>query len=174
MRKLADGTYEQISQSLGSLLLVWARVEKSVRDEVVRVHDPLPKTIRGFATLLRTWEDDVIKSQPDTSLSPLLAKAVGKKLQRLREIRNGLCHGLVGISAASERAPAELHWETDDKKHSICLGELRQHLDWLSALPRAVSIISNPHTGHSISRTEDTAENRQWWHAEFSLDLREP
>jgi hypothetical protein len=167
-------TYERLSGSLGSLLLVWAAVEKSVRCEVIRVHGFLPARAHGIAAVLRTWESVVIESQPATSLGPLLATTLRGQLQRPLDIRNGLCHGLTGISVATEQMPAELRWEINDEKHSICWDDLQQHLGWLSRLPRAVSIISNPSIEHLGSRTTNTAENREWWRSEFSLDLPEP
>lgn len=169
-----DITYERLSASLGSLLLVWAAVEKSVRNEVVRAHGFLPARAHGIAAVLRTWESAVVESQPATSLGPLLATTLRSRLQRPLDIRNGLCHGLTGISAATEQMPAALHWELNDEKHSICWGDLQEQLGWLSRLPRAVSVISHPSLERLGSRATDTAENREWWRSEFALDVPGP
>jgi hypothetical protein len=171
---ILDITYDRISGSLGSLLLVWAAVEKSVRDEVTRFHGFLPARAHGIAAVLRTWESAVIEAQPATSLGSQLATTLRRQMQGPLDIRNGLCHGLVGISAANEMRPAALCWEINGEKHSICWEDLQDQLGWLSRLPRAVSLISNPSLGRAGSRAKNTPENREWWRSEFSLDVPEP
>ncbi|WP_150125673.1 hypothetical protein [Sphingobium sp. RAC03] len=167
-------TYERISGALGSLLLVWASVEKAVRHEVVRAHGLLPPKARGIAAALQTWESAVIESQPANSLGPPLAKTLRRQLQKPLDVRNGLCHGLVGISAATEHMQATLRWEINDVRHAISWDDLQEQLGWLSKLPRAVSIISNPSFERAGSRATNTAENRAWWRSEFSFDVSEP
>lgn len=170
-RAILDVTYEKLKGSLGSLLLVWAGVEKSLRDEVIRAHGSLPPKAYGIAALLRTWESTIIETQPATSLCPPLATVLRSQMQRPLNVRNGLCHGLVGIISATEQMPAALCWEMNGEKHSICWDELQEQLGCLSRLPRAISIISNPSLLHVVSRTTDTTENRTWWGTEFSLDV---
>ena len=168
-----DITYEQISGSLGSLLLVWASLEKSVRAEILSTNGTRAKTAHGLAAALNTWEKDVLGVQPTTSLGPLLASALRRQLQSPLNIRNGLCHGLRGISAAIKGKPAALCWETNDEERSISWDDLQQQLSWLSRLPRAVSIISNPRFENPGNRAADTPENRDWWRSEFGIDLPE-
>lgn len=169
-----DTTYDSISGSLGSLLRVWAAVEKSVRNEVIRFHGSLPTRAHGIAAVLRTWEGAVVKAQPASSLGPLLATTLRSQLRGPLDIRNGLCHGLIGISAASEQVAAEFRWEINNEKHSISWEALQEQLAWLSRLPRAVAIISDPSLERLGSRTTNTPENREWWRSEFYLDLPEP
>ena len=169
-----DITYERLSGSLGSLLLVWAALEKSLRDEVACAYGSLPPKAYGIAAVLRTWTNLVIESQPATSLGPLLATSLRGQLQGPLDIRNGLCHGLVGISAASAQSPAQLHWEINNEAHAICWDELQQYLQWFSRLPRAISIISKLSMERLENRATNIAENREWWRSEFALDLPEP
>lgn len=159
---------------MGSLLLVWAAVEKSLRHEVVRVHGSLPKKAHGIAAVMRTWELMVIEAQPAASLGPQLATTLRGQMQRPLEVRNGVCHGLAGILLPTEQMPATLHWEINDQKHSICWDDLQLHLGWPSRIPHAVSIISNLSMERLGSRAKNTAENREWWRAGFSIDLPEP
>jgi hypothetical protein len=116
----------------------------------------------------------VIHSQPANSLGPLLATALRSQLQMPLDVRNGLCHGLVGISAANENMQAMLRWEMNDEKHAISWDDLQKQLRWLSRLPHAVSVISNPSLERPGNRAISTAENRAWWRSEFSLDVPEP
>lgn len=166
-----DLTYDRLSGSLGSLLLLWARIEKSLRKEVVRAHGVLPPRAHGIAAVLRTWEESVIRAQSPTSLGPLLATTLRSQLQSLLDVRNGLCHGLDGISLAHEGRPAELRWELNSEQHSITWDELQSQFRWLSKLPYAISLISNPKTDRWVSRHTDITENRDWWRSEYGLIL---
>lgn len=109
--------------------------------------------------------------QPETSLRPILAKTLRAKIQEPLDIRNGICHGLIGISAASEHMPAALHWEINGEKHSISWEELQTTLGWLSKIRWAFSIISNSSVESLGSRIIDNAENREWWLAEYGLRI---
>lgn len=169
-----DVSYERISGALGSLLLVWASVEKAVRHEVVRAHGNLPRRAHGIAAALQTWESAVVESGPANSLRPLLSRTLRRQLQKPLDIRNGLCHGLVGISAATEQMQATLQWEINDERHGISWDDLQEQLGWLSRLPHAISIISHPSTGRARSRATDNTENRAWWRSEFSFDVPQP
>lgn len=164
-------TYFQLQGSLGSLLRVWAELEKSVRSEVVRFHGKLPKRAHGIAAALDSWRDAVIASHPAGSIGPPLATALRKQLQSPLDVRNGLCHGLNGISLATEDVPATLRWEINDQQHSISWDDLQQQLGWLSKLPHAIDLISNLLPERFGGFSNDTAENRQWWRSEYSIDL---
>ena len=136
-------TYDKISGSVGSLLLVWSAIERSAREEVIRAHGCVPKSAHGVAAVLKIWEKTVTAGHPATSLCPQLAKSLRAKLQGPIDIRNGICHGLIGIWAGQEDMTAALHWEINGEKDSILWQDLQKSLCWLSRLPRAFSIISN-------------------------------
>lgn len=165
---MIDVTYEKMAGAVGSLLLVWAEVERSVRDEIKPIHK---KKAHGIAAAFDAWRDAVIASQPAKSLCPLLAIAIRTQLQGPLDIRNGICHGLRGISTATEKRPAMLSWEINGKGHSISWEALQASLSWLSKINRAVWIVSNHSSDHAGNRLEDNAENREWWRAEFGINL---
>lgn len=166
-------TFDRLSGSLGSLLLIWARIERAAREEVVRTHGSLPKSAHGIAALLKCWEDTVIASLPPTSLCPPLASRLRAELQGPLAIRNGLCHGLIGILTAQGEEPAKLFWQINGKEHSISWQELQASFGWLSKIPRAFAIISNPSLKRIGSRGIDNFDNREWWLTEFALKLPE-
>lgn len=170
-RATLDVTFEKISGAIGSLLLVWAAIERSARDEVVRVYGEVPKRAHGIAAVLRTWEGTVFNAQPANSLGPALARTLCARLQGPLEIRNGICHGLTGISAAQGKTPAMLWWEINDEKKSISWDDLQATLGWLSKVSFAFATISDPRWDCLGSRAMDNAENRDWWLTEFALDL---
>ena len=166
-----DVTYDMLSGSLGSLLLIWANIERCAREEVIRAHGGLPKPAYGIAALLDNWKSRVIAAQPATSLCPSLATLLRAELQAPLDIRNGLCHGLIGIYSAHQDTPAKLHWELRETERSISWDELQASFAWLAKVPRALSIISNPSLERVGSRAIDNAENREWWLTEFALRL---
>lgn len=85
-----DVTYEQISASLGSLLLLWAAIERSARNEVARIYGGcLPKSAYGIAAVLNAWEAAVIATRPEAPLRALLASTLRTELQEPLSIRNG-------------------------------------------------------------------------------------
>lgn len=166
--RILSVTYEKMSGSLGSFLLVWSSVERSVREEVVRVRNSVP---HGMGAILRAWESTVIERQPATSLCPALASMLCAQLQGPLQMRNGICHGLVGISAETAENPATLIWELGGEMHSISWQGLQTTLSWLSRVQRAFAIISNPSLERIGNRCVNNAENREWWRAEFGLAL---
>lgn len=86
-------------------------------------------------------------------------------------VRNGICHGLIGISPPEIDKPAMLHFEINDSKHALPLNDLNGSFSWLSRLPRAFSIISNPGLDRLGSRGIDNEENRLWWLNELGLSI---
>lgn len=169
-----DVTFEKASASLGSLLLLWAAIERAARDEVARLHDGrLPKSAHGIAAVLNAWEAAVIAFRPEAQLRASLAAALRAELQEPLNIRSGLCHGLVGISAAQGGQAAKLMWELNDETRSITWDELQRTFSWLSKVPAAMSMISTSPAEHAGSRMTDNSENRKWWLKEFGIGLHE-
>lgn len=72
-----DVTYEQVSGSLGSLLLHWAAIERQARKEVARAHHGcLPKSAHGFAAVLNVCETTVVAEGSAGSLRALLTSTL--------------------------------------------------------------------------------------------------
>jgi hypothetical protein len=167
-----DVTYEQVSGSLGSLLLLWAAIEQQARKEVAGLHNGcLPKSAHGIAAVLNAWETAVVAAASIGSLRALLASTLKAQLKEPLSVRNGICHGLNGISSAYDGKQAGLSWETDGVKRSIAWDELQATFSWLSKIPSAISMISNSPTEKLGSRLIDSTENREWWLAEYGIRL---
>lgn len=165
-----DVTFYQMSAAIGSLLLIWSRIERSARDDVVKLLG-FPAKVHGIKAVIQTWEGAVVEAQPADTLCPLLAATLRSQLQGQLDIRNGICHGLIGIMGAVGDAPAALSWELKGQKHSISWDELQSSLGWLSKIHFAFSMISNPDLDRLDCRVFDTRENREWWRNEFGLEL---
>lgn len=170
-----DVSFEQIKGSLGSLLYLWSQIERAARDEVANAHDgQLPKSAYGIAAVLNAWEAVVSDGKNASSFRTLLAHTLRTQLQHPLDIRNGVCHGLVGLSAAHGNRPASLTWELNGKKRSITWQELQVNFAWLSKVPFAIGMISNHSESKVGSRLIDNSENRIWWQSEYGLELLEP
>lgn len=168
-------TFEQMKGSLGSLLLLWAGIERTVRDEVSRAHSGiLPKSAYGIAAALNTWEAAMIEDQLARPFQALLASRLRAQLQWPLEIRNGVCHGLIGVSAADGGKPATLTWEINGIQSSITWDELQTVFKWLSKIPGAISMISRAPADQKSCREARLLPDRQWWVAEYGIDLPEP
>lgn len=168
-------SFEQIQGSLGSLLMLWSAIERAARKEVARAHNgQLPKSAHGIAAVLNAWGTVMEGRQKSSPLSTLLATTLRAELQDSLDTRNGVCHGLVGLSAAYGNRPATLTWELNDENRSITWDELQATFSWLSKVPSAIGIISNSNAEELGSRMIDSYENREWWRDEYGLDLLEP
>lgn len=165
---MSEATLEQMKTSLGSLLYVWAKIERAARHEIACVNGAPPKRAHGIRATLETWKDTLPHSA--TSLNPSLAAALFERLRREIEVRNGLCHGLAGISAADGIAPARYIWETDGDEFSTTYGELHAALEWLVQVPRAIAMLSRAPSDRLSDRSADYPHNRDWWRAEFGLE----
>ena len=165
-------SFDQIRGSFSSMLLLWSAVERAAREEVARAHDgQIPKSAHGIAAVLRSWEASIEGAERASPFRILLASTLRTQLQGPLDIRNGVCHGLAGLSAASNNRPATLTWELNDKEHSITWEELQELFSWLSKVPFAIAMISSSTTEEPGSRMIDNVENREWWREEYGLDL---
>ncbi len=109
--------------------------------------------------------------KPSEPFRVQLAATLRTALQEPLNIRNGVCHGLIGISSAYDGKPAVLTWELNGETRSITWTELQIMFSWLSKVQFAIPmIVSMPSTGLG-NRMTNTAENRQWWLDEYGIAL---
>jgi len=163
-------TFEEAKGAIGSLLLVWADIERSLRQEIARANDGIiPNSVQGAGAALTEWERSVVRAHPSDRLRMKLVANLLAKLCEPRKIRNGICHGLRGVWSSRAGAAAKLNWEINGQQCSIEVEELLAMLGWMSRVPQAVSILSAPVDLSLSGRLRDTAENRQWWSEEFGL-----
>lgn len=172
---MTDGvSYEQMKASVGSLIILWSRIERTGREEISRANGGiLPKSAHGIAMTLSAWEASVIDRKNVEPLRALLAAGLRARLKDSLDIRNGICHGIVALSASYNDEPATLSWEFKETKHSLSWSELQEMFSWLSKVPRAMNMISHTESESIGNRISDTPENRAWWMAEFGIALSE-
>lgn len=166
----ADVTYERMAGSLGSLLLLWARAEKALRSEIECLNEGVvPKSAHGPASCLTTWERLVVASPSRPLFAHQLAAALVNRVREALCVRNGLCHGLLGISPSTAEMDASLMWELNGERRSITHAELQQSYQWLSRVPSAISHLTRMPADRLGTRLIDNLENRAWWQTEFGL-----
>jgi hypothetical protein len=165
-------TYADINGTLGSLLRLWAAIERQARHEVR--HGQTRRAARsphGIAATLNAWETFVLETTEVGSLRAALSQTLRAQLQPHLAMRNGLCHGLIGTTAGRGGPGASLTWELNDERHSVTWEELQHNFKWLSKVPHAMSILSQPIDAGLGSRLKGSAENLQWWLDEFDLGI---
>lgn len=155
---------------LGSLLFLWADIERELRDQVARHCGTVPRPAHGIAACLRSWRSSIPDTNDVGQFRGELADYLIQQLQHALKMRNGLCHGLTGYSSGSERS-AQLLWRLNGEEGRVSYKELQESFSWLARIPRAFSVLSRPSFVGKFDRCVDTAENRQWWQTEFALGL---
>ncbi|WP_323042879.1 hypothetical protein [Gemmobacter sp.] len=170
-----NASYDQIKGAVGSLLLLWSAIERTAHEEVARASGGnLLKSTHGVGAALNSWEASVCARRVQEPFRALLASVLRLQLRAFQDVRNGVCHGLVGVSAAHSGQQAALSWEIDGGNHELTWGELQVMFQWLSRVPAAISIISDSSVERIGSRVIDSPENHQWWLDEYGVDLLAP
>lgn len=168
-------TFAQIKGSVASLLLVWAQIERTARDEVARAHGgAVPKSAHGLVAVLNAWEARMTEDRLARPYQAALASRLRALLQRPLEIRNGVCHGLVGIVSSCPGKPATLSWDMNGNGQTVTWDEMQEVLRLLSRLPRAFSVISHAAAEPAPGRAASLLPDRDWWAVEFGIDVPDP
>ena len=155
---------------LGSLLFLWANIERELREQVARQCGTVSRPAHGIGACLRSWRSSIPDGGGTGQFRAELADCLIQQLQHPIKMRNGLCHGLTGYSSGSEIS-AELSWQLKEQEERVSYKELQDLFSWLARLPRALSVLSRPPVAGKFDRCVDTAEDRQWWQTEFALSV---
>lgn len=168
-------TFAQMKGSVASLLLVWAQIERTARDEVARAHGgAVPKSAHGLAAVLNTWEARMTEDVLARPYQASLAFRLRASLQRPLEIRNGVCHWLAGIGSSCPGRPVTLSWDTNGHRRTVTWDELQEVLSLLSRLPRPFNVISRAAAEPDPAQAASVLRDRDWWAAEFGIDVPDP
>ncbi len=105
-------TYEQIRGTIGSMVWLWAEIERALKRAIVSLgHEPR----HGISRNLRLWSGLVGSDAPERASQVALRDRVVWHLAESLRLRNALCHGISGISAQRQDAPAFLTVQSDDR-----------------------------------------------------------
>lgn len=130
--------------TVASLLFLFARIEGEARAIIAKVKGPecMSNVLGARATLL-TWKDLILQDRERRPEEALLAEQLWAQMQGPIDVRNGICHGLVGASGEWDDNPGVLHWRAKDGAKSMTYAELQEMFAWLSKIPQALSMISH-------------------------------
>ena len=163
-------TYDQAKGAVGSLLFLWSKIERTVRQELAAMHGgTLPKSAHGLASVLNAWEARLVEASEARPLQASLAFEIRARLQRPLEIRNGVCHGLLAISAEFDGRPAGIEWDLNGSRESITWEELQEIFAWLSKAPRAIGMLSRAAAEPDDTKAAKRLPEPGWWASEFGI-----
>lgn len=112
-------------------------------------------------TCLRSWRSCLPHTNDIQQFRGRLADSLIQQLHPALKMRNGLCHGLTGYLSGSQRS-AQLLWRLNGEDGRVSYEELQTSFNWLTRIPRVLSVLSMPSVVRKFDRCIDTAENRQW------------
>lgn len=163
--------YERICGTVASLLLLFSRIEDEARELIERADgsDRL-KSIRGARGALREWRSTILAQQETRPFEAQLADALWEQIQGPLDIRNGVCHGLCGVSAGRGDTEATLSWRVQGRTKSTTYSELQEMFAWLSKVPQAMAMIS-----HAVGCVNSTRlrpfPKREFWESEYGIEF---
>lgn len=161
---------DDMKACFGSLLFLWADIERELREQVVRQCGKVPRPAHGIKACLRCWRSRIPDANHMGSFRAELADHLVDQLQDALTMRNRLCHGLTGYSSGSEES-AQLSWRLNGEEGRVSYKELQDSFGWLARTSQAVWMLSSPSVVGKFDRCVGTAENRRWWQTEFALGI---
>jgi hypothetical protein len=170
MTEITTVSIDDMKACLGSLLFLWANIERELREQVARQCGAVPSPAHGIKACLRSWRSSIPDANHMGNFRGEVADCLVHQLQDAITMRNRLCHGLTGYSSGSEQS-AQLSWRLNGQEGRVSYKELQDSFGWLARTSQAVSMLSRPSVVGKFDRCVGTAENRRWWQTEFALGL---
>ncbi|WP_294979848.1 hypothetical protein [Tabrizicola sp.] len=170
-----SGTYDDMKGVIGSLISLWVGIERTVE----KLDDAAPRQAgdESFPTSVSSrldhWQRRVQADEGNRPFRASLARRLRQQLREAQKIRNGICHGLQGIAAANREQPGRICWRINGIELSRTWDEMQAHFAWLSKVAFALEILEEGDMS-CFARLHDSEENREWWRAEYGIDLPEP
>lgn len=98
-------SYSQISGTIGSMIWLWAEIERALAKAIEGTGGKVPM---GIASKIEFWAASVRTDDPDRTLQNDICNRFVAHLARSLRLRNAICHGLTGITAQRGTEPAFL------------------------------------------------------------------
>ena len=164
-------TYERICGTVASLLFLFASIENEAREVVCKAGSSKDLTkVFGARGVLLVWKTLLQKDREARPEEALLAERLWAQIQEPLNVRNGICHGLIGASAEWREVPATLCWRGKDGTISLTYDELQDMFAWLSRIPQAMAMVS-----HAVCAKDATKlrpfPKRDFWESEFGIQF---
>ncbi len=165
------GTYDDMLGAVGSLITLWVGIERMAEKlDDAAAHPSGGPRFPGVSTRLDRWERRIAADEANRPFRALLARRLRQQLLAAQRLRNGICHGLQGIAAASSGRPGQMWWRVGSTEQRRTWAELQAHFAWLSKVAFALEMLEEGDMSRH-GRMHDTDENRGWWQAEYGIDL---
>lgn len=132
-------TYQQISGAIGSMVWLWAEIERALKTSILTMGGEVSF---GISSNLRVWSGVIRSTDPDRALQNEIVERVAAHLAESLRVRNAICHGLTGISAQRGDMAACLRVQMGDgPEEELGWDRLQALFDWMS---RCEGVIANP------------------------------
>ena len=139
-------SFERISASIGSLLLLWSGIEKALTVALLAQHGgQIPRGHHGIKSRIAIWSRPILAAGDGRQLQRQVCQAVVSHLEHSLDLRNLICHGLVGIGArlGPDEPEAHLIVERAKVQRQIYWTELQTMFPWMSRTPWVIKNLTD-------------------------------
>lgn len=135
LEKATEVSFEQMKGTVGSLLFLWSQIERelteSIHDLTVECKQKHP---HGIARSLDFWFNEIHQKADRLTLATDLCDDLAPLLKEALDVRNSVCHGLIGIAAdlSSSHEEACITVEMGEHTRELKWAELQTMFEWMS------------------------------------------
>lgn len=139
-------TFDQIKGAVGSLIYLWSQVERELADSIRELaSDEHTKLPHGIGRSLDRWCQEIrLRTEASGTVDEIcrhLVEILGEAL----DMRNLVCHGLIGITAHLEprQEEASLTDELNGTTRELTWTELQRMFGWMSQATWVIRHLTN-------------------------------
>ncbi|MGR3794153.1 hypothetical protein [Vannielia sp. SX4] len=138
-------TVDQLKGRVGSILLLWSRIERAVDADIEALGGATRRPGEGFAQRLAAWERLLDEADAGRRYETDFRAQVLARIRAVQDIRNRLCHGLLGVTAdpSGHYGDAGLRTELNGEVRAYGRDALDRCLTVMAHLDRAIGAVSS-------------------------------
>ena len=152
-------SFEKISGTIGSMLFLWCGIEKALGAALLAQHrGQMPKGHHGIRSRILIWSGQILAGDDQRPLQSHVGCAVVAHLEHSLDLRNLICHGLIGVSASHTPTDPEAHLTVERARvqRKIYWGELQPMFAWMSRTPWVIEDLTD-----AAMTADDESANRR-------------
>jgi hypothetical protein len=135
--------FYRIQASVGSMLSLWASVERSLEDNIQKLAAAdSQKKPHETSQKVEIWKNLATSQLPNDGVHQALCNKLASSLRQSLTIRNMICHGLRGAMAGT-RSTATLATRLEGIERKFTWNELQSMFSFLARAPRAIDLLSS-------------------------------
>ena len=130
-----------MSGAIGSKLFLWCGIEKALEVALLAQHGgQMPKGHHGIRSRILLWSSQILEVGEQRPLQRQVCGVVVSHLEQSLDLRNLICHGLIGVSASHTPNDPEAHLTVERAKvqRKIYWGDLQPMFAWMSRAPYTI------------------------------------